>query len=179
MKLIPDFPADFPAALLVVQHMPGNFTAQFAEQLAAVAQMPVKHAASGEQLRAGHIYVCPGDCHLRVVQPGRIVLDDGPRIGGYRPCIDVTLESVAALAGNNAVAVILTGMGNDGARGALAVQENGGLVLAQDEATSVIFGMPSEAIRTGAVHQVLPLEQIASTISRRVAPAPVARTAVF
>ncbi len=170
MKLLPQFGAGFPGALLVVQHMPGSFTAQFAEQLASVSQIPVKQAESGEQLRAGHAYVCPGDCHLRVAPPGRIVLDDGPRIAGYRPNIDVTLESVAVLAGGNAVAAILTGMGNDGARGAQAVQEYGGLVLAQDEATSVIFGMPFEAIRTGAVHQVLPLELIAAAVTRRLTP---------
>ena len=98
--------------------MPGSFTAQFAEQLASVSQIPVKQAENGEPLRAGQAYVCPGDCHLRVAPPGRIVLDDGPRIAGYRPSIDVTLESVAVLAGANAVAAILTGMGNDGARGA-------------------------------------------------------------
>jgi two-component system chemotaxis response regulator CheB len=167
MKLLPQFPAGFPGALLVVQHMPGSFTAQFAEQLASVSQIPVKQAENGEELRAGHAYVCPGDCHLRVAPPGRIVLDDGPRIAGYRPNIDVTLESVAVLAGCNAVAAILTGMGNDGAHGAQAVQQYGGLVLAQDEATSVIFGMPFEAIRTGAVHQVLPLEQIAAAVTRR------------
>jgi two-component system chemotaxis response regulator CheB len=166
MKLVADFAPDFPGAVLVVQHMPGSFTPQFAEQLAAVSQLPVKHAENGETLRAGQVYVCPGDCHLRVAPPGRIVLDGGPRIAGYRPSIDVTLESVAALAGGNAVAAILTGMGNDGARGAMAIQESGGLVIAQDEATSVIFGMPAEAIKTGAVGHVLPLEQIAAAITR-------------
>jgi two-component system chemotaxis response regulator CheB len=168
MKLIPDFPPNFPAAILIVQHMPGGFTAQFAEQLMAVSQNPVKHAKHGDVLLAGQIYVCPGDQHLRVLPPGKIALDPGPRIGGYRPCIDVTLESVAGLVGANTVTVILTGMGNDGARGVMAVQENGGQVLAQDEATSVIFGMPSEAIKTGAVAQVLPLEQIAAVITRLV-----------
>jgi two-component system, chemotaxis family, protein-glutamate methylesterase/glutaminase len=167
MKLLPQFAANFPAALLVVQHMPGTFTAQFAEQLAAVSRLAVKHAAHGDVLRAGHVYVCPGDCHLRVAPPGRIVLDDGPRIAGYRPSIDVTLESVAALAGAKAVAAILTGMGNDGSRGVMAIQENGGLVIAQDEATSVIFGMPAEAIRSGAVGKVLPLDQIAAAITRQ------------
>jgi two-component system chemotaxis response regulator CheB len=168
MKLIPDFPPNFPAAILIVQHMPGGFTAQFAEQLKAVSPNPVKHAEHGDVLLAGHIYVCPGDQHLRVLPPGKIALDPGPRIGGYRPCIDVTLESVAGLVGSNTVSAILTGMGNDGARGVMAVQENGGQVLAQDEATSVIFGMPSEAIKTGAVAQVLPLEQIAAVITRLV-----------
>jgi two-component system chemotaxis response regulator CheB len=169
MKLMPEFPANFPGVVLIIQHMPGTFTAQFAEQLAAVSQLPVKQAESGDTLCAGQVYVCPGDCHLRIAPPGRIVLDNGPRIGGYRPSIDVTLESVAAQSGINAVAAILTGMGGDGARGAMAIQENGGFVIAQDEATSVIFGMPAEAIRMGAVGQVLPLEQIASVITRRVA----------
>lgn len=177
MKLVPEFQANFPAALLVVQHMPGSFTGQFAEQLASVSRIPVKQAQSGEPLRAGQAYVCPGDCHLRVAPPGRIILDDGPRIGGYRPSIDVTLESVAALAGSSVVATILTGMGNDGARGVLAVQENGGMVFAQDEATSVIFGMPSEAIRTGAVGEVLPLEQIAAAIFRAVSSPRASRAA--
>jgi two-component system chemotaxis response regulator CheB len=167
MKLVPEFAAGFPGALLVVQHMPGAFTSQFAEQLASVSQLRVKQAESGEVLCAGQVYVCPGNCHLRVAPPGRIVLDDGPRIGGYRPSIDVTLESVAAWGGANTVVAILTGMGNDGARGAMAIQENGGLVIAQDEATSVIFGMPAEAIKTGAVGQVLPLEQIAAAMMRR------------
>ncbi len=169
MKLVPQFPRDFPGAVLVVQHMPGAFTSQFAEQLASVSQLPVKQAENGETLRAGQVYVCPGDSHLRLVAPGRVVLDSGPRIAGYRPSIDVALESVAALTGRNATVAILTGMGNDGARGVMAIQESGGLVLAQDESTSVIFGMPAEAIKTGAVEQVLPLQQIAAAISRRVA----------
>ncbi len=169
MKLMPLFTEGFPGAVLVVQHMPGAFTPQFAEQLAAVSPMPVKQAENGEILRAGQVYVCPGDSHLRVVHPGRVELDGGERIAGYRPCIDVTLESVAALAGSNASVAILTGMGNDGARGVMAIQENGGLVVAQDESSSVIFGMPAEAIKTGAVEFVLPLEQIAGAISRRVA----------
>jgi two-component system chemotaxis response regulator CheB len=168
MKLIPDIPANFPAAVLVVQHMPGGFTEQFAEQLSAVSRNPVRHATNGDVLLAGCIYVCPGDCHLRIEPPGRIALDPGPRVAGYRPSIDVTLESVAALVGANAAVAILTGMGNDGARGVMAVQENGGLVIAQDEATSVIFGMPLEAIKTGAVSQVLPLDQIAAALTRQV-----------
>jgi two-component system chemotaxis response regulator CheB len=172
MTLLPQFAANFPGAVLVVQHMPGTFTAQFAEQLASVSQLPVKQAENGEFLRAGQVYVCPGDCHLRVLPPGRVALDNGPRIGGYRPSIDVTLESVAALAGPHASVAILTGMGNDGARGAMKIQESGGLVLAQDESTSVIFGMPAEAIKTGAVQHVLPLQQIAAAISRRVAGHP-------
>ena len=134
MKLMPHFAErTFPERCWWCSTCPEPLPPQFAEQLAAVSQIPVKQAENGEILRAGQVYVCPGDCHLRVVPPGRIVLDDGPRIAGYRPSIDVTLESVAALAGANAVVAILTGMGNDGARGVMAIQENGGLVMAQDE----------------------------------------------
>ena len=172
MKLIPQFPANFPGAMLIIQHMPGTFTQQFAQQLGTVSQLPVKQAVHNEMMCPGHIYVCPGDCHLRVAPPARIILDRGPRIAGYRPSIDVTLESVAVLSGPAAAVAILTGMGNDGSRGVLAVQESGGLVLAQDEATSVIFGMPQEAIKSGAVEQVLPLDQIAGAITRRLATFP-------
>ncbi len=179
MALLPQFAPGFPGAVLVVQHMPGSFTPQFAEQLASVSRLPVKQAENGEVLLAGHVYVCPGDSHLRVLPPGRVALDSGPRISGYRPSIDVTLESVAALAGPHAAVAILTGMGNDGSRGVLAIQQSGGLVLAQDEATSVIFGMPSEAIKTGAVQQVLPLQQIAAAISRRAAGLGASRAAAL
>jgi len=172
MKLVPQFPATFAGALLIIQHMPGAFTQQFAQQLSTVSRLPVKQAVHNEMMRAGHVYVCPGDCHLRVAPPARIILDHGPRIAGYRPSIDVTLESVAVLAGSAAAVAVLTGMGNDGSRGVLAVQENGGLVLAQDEASSVIFGMPQEAIKSGAVEQVLPLDQIAGAISRRLSVFP-------
>ena len=167
-----EFAAGFPGAVLVVQHMPGTFTPQFAEQLAAVSQLPVKQAENGEILRAGQVYVCPG----RQPSAGSSSRTHRARWRpAYRrlpPSIDVTLESVAALAGANATVAILTGMGSDGARGALAIQGNGGLVLAQDESTSVIFGMPAEAIKTGAVEHVLPLQQIAAAITRRVAGNP-------
>lgn len=168
MKLIPEFPADFPGAVIVVQHMPGNFTAQFSKQLAEVSAMKVKEAEAGEIVVPGQVYVCPGSNHLRVSATGRIVLDDGPRIGGYRPCADLTIESVVAYCSANAVAVILTGMGNDGSKGVQAVRTAGGHVIAQDESTAVIFGMPQEAIKTGAVDQVLPIDAISSAIEKRV-----------
>jgi two-component system chemotaxis response regulator CheB len=168
MKLIPEFPADFPGAIIVVQHMPGNFTAQFSKQLGEVSAMKVKEAEAGEIVVPGQVYVCPGANHLRVSATGRIVLDDGPRIAGYRPCADLTLESVVAYCNANAVAVILTGMGNDGSKGVQAVRAAGGHVIAQDESTAVIFGMPQEAIKTGAVDQVLPIDGIYSAVEKRV-----------
>jgi two-component system chemotaxis response regulator CheB len=160
MRLAAAFPADFPAAIVLVQHMPANFTSQYAIQLADVTEIEVKEAEANEPLCQSILYVCPGSHHLRISSSGRIVLEDGPRISGYRPCADVTMETAAKWAGAMTVGIVLTGMGNDASRGVQAVRAAGGIVIAQDEATSVIFGMPAEAIKTGAVNQVLPLDQI-------------------
>ena len=168
MKFLPPFPREFPAAVIIVQHMPGTFTSQFSQQLSESCVVRVKEAEAGEILAPATVYICPGSHHLRVSPTGRVTLDDGPRILGYRPCADVTLETAADYAGPLSIGVILTGMGNDGARGAQAVKDAGGLVLAQDEATSVIFGMNAEAIRAGAVNHVLPLEKIFSAIEKRI-----------
>src|SRR5947209_1505870 len=168
MKFIPYYPKDFPGAVDLVQHMPGSFTAQFSQQLAEVSQMKVKEAESGEIIVAGQLYICPGSHHMRVSPTGRVSLDDGPRIGGYRPCADLTLESAAEYAGPMAIGVILTGMGNDGSKGVQTIRNVGGHVIAQAESSAVIFGMPQEAIKTGAVDQVLPMEVIYNAIEKRV-----------
>src|SRR5690349_3360467 len=168
MKFIPSFPKDFPGAVILVQHMPGNFTSQFSAQLAEASQIKVKEAEAGEIIVPGQLYVCPGSHHLRVSPTGRISLDDGPRVSGYRPCADLTFESAAEYAGPMTIGVILTGMGNDGAKGAQTIRSVGGHVIAQDESTAVIFGMPQEAIKTGAVDQVLPMEAIYHGIEKRV-----------
>jgi two-component system, chemotaxis family, protein-glutamate methylesterase/glutaminase len=168
MKFLPFFPKDFPGAVILVQHMPGNFTSQFSTQLAEVSQIRVKEAEAGEIIVPGQLYVCPGSHHLRVSPTGRISLDDGPRVSGYRPCADLTFESAAEYAGPMTIGVILTGMGNDGAKGAQTIRSAGGHVIAQDESTAVIFGMPQEAIKTGAVDQVLPMEAIYHGIEKRV-----------
>lgn len=167
MQLIPAIPRDFPGTIVLVQHMPGTFTSQFSKQLGEVAGLKVKEAEHGDELRAGMIYVCPGSHHLRVTGSGRIELNEGERINGYRPCADVALETAAAFAGPMCVGVILTGMGADGSKGVQAVKSGGGHVIAQDEATSVIFGMPAEAIKTGAVDQILGVESIASALEKR------------
>ena len=168
MKLVPSFPADFPGAVILVQHMPGNFTSQFSQQLAEVSQIKVKEAEAGEIVVPGQLYVCPGSHHLRLSATGRIVLEDGPRISGYRPCADLTFESVVAYCGAHTVGVVLTGMGNDGSKGVQTVKAAGGHVIAQDESTAVIFGMPQEAIKTGAVDQVLPIDTVYEAIEKRV-----------
>jgi len=168
MKLIPAFPKDFPGAVLLVQHMPASFTSQFSQQLQEIAAIRVKEADPGEIIAPGTIYLCPGSSHMKVSQTGRLTLDEGARINGYRPCADVTLETAADFAGNLGIGVILTGMGNDGCQGVQKVKAAGGHVIAQDEATSVIFGMNAEAIKTGAVDQILPIESIYAAIEKRV-----------
>jgi len=168
MKLVPQFPKDFPGAVLLVQHMPGTFTGQFSQQLAEVAAIKVKEAEPGEIIAPGTMYVCPGSHHLKVSQTGRLTLDEGARINGYRPCADLTLETAAEFAGNMCIGIVLTGMGNDGCKGVQAVKASGGHVIAQDEASSVIFGMNAEAIKTGAVDQIVPLDQVYKNIEKRV-----------
>ena len=169
MRLAPGFTRDFPAAVFLVQHMPAAFTTQYAAQLAEFTSIRVKEAENNEMVLPGTLYICPGGQHLRVTSAGRIQLDStSGRINGYLPNIDMTMESVAAYAGPMSVAAILTGMGNDGANGAKAIKSAGGLVLAQDEATSVIFGMPAEAIKVNAVDQVLGIDDIYAAIEKRV-----------
>jgi two-component system chemotaxis response regulator CheB len=168
MKLVPQFPKDFPGAVLLVQHMPASFTAQFSQQLAEIASIRVKEAEAGEIVGPGNLYLCPGSSHLRLSHTGRILLDQGERINGYRPCADVTLETVAEFSGASTIAVVLTGMGNDGTKGVQVVKANGGHVIAQDESTSVIFGMNAEAIKTGAVDQIHPIDSIYQAVEKRV-----------
>jgi two-component system chemotaxis response regulator CheB len=169
MRLAPGFTRDFPAAVFLVQHMPASFTTQYASQLAEFTSIRVKEAENNESVQAGTLYICPGAQHLRVTPSGRIQLDaTSGRINGYLPNIDVTMETVAAYAGAMSIGVVLTGMGNDGAIGAKAIKSAGGLVLAQDEATSVIFGMPAEAIKVAAVDQILAIDDIYAAIEKRV-----------
>ena len=169
MRIAPGFTADFPAAVILVQHMPAAFTTQYAAQLAEFTGIRVKEAEANESLQPGTFYICPGGQHLRVTPTGRIQLDGTTgRINGYLPNIDVTMESVAVFAGPLSIAGVLTGMGNDGANGAKAIKAAGGLVLAQDEATCVIFGMPAEAIKANAVDQVLGIDDIYAAIEKRV-----------
>jgi two-component system, chemotaxis family, protein-glutamate methylesterase/glutaminase len=169
MRMAPGFTRDFPAAVLLVQHMPASFTSQYAIQLTEFTGIRVKEAEANEPIAPGTLYVCPGGQHLRVTPTGRMELDAASgRIEGYLPNIDVTMESVASYAGAMSIGVVLTGMGSDGARGARAIKQAGGLVLAQDEATSVIFGMNAEAIKAGVVDHTLSIDDIYAAIEKRV-----------
>ncbi len=160
--VIRDFPANAPATL-IVQHMPPDFTKSFAESLNRVCAMDVKEAANGDRLSPGRAFVAPGGFHMVLQRFGtnyQLKLIEGPRVHYQRPAVDVTFKSVAQVAGQLAVGAVLTGMGADGAEGLLAMRRQGSHTIAQDEATSVVFGMPKEAIRMGAAERVLPLHEI-------------------
>jgi two-component system chemotaxis response regulator CheB len=169
-RIVQGLPADLPAAVFLVLHMPVTFTIQFGAQLSEIAALPVKTASANEMTQPGTIYLCPGSHDLSISSTGKILLDAGPRSEGYRyrPSADLALETAAEYARSLAMGVVLTGMGNDGMAGAKAVKASGGYILAQDEATSTIFGMPAEAIKAGAVDEVLPLGEIAAAIEKRV-----------
>jgi len=168
MRVVSGLPKNLPAAVLLVLHMPAAFTQPFTAQLAEVSKLPVKEAEQNEAMQPGTIYLCPGSHHVRLSFTGKLNLDPGDRIDGYRPCADVAVESVAAHTRSATVAVVLTGMGNDAAKGVKFAKAAGGYVIAQDEATSMIFGMPAEAIKTGAVDEILPLDEISAAIEKRV-----------
>jgi two-component system, chemotaxis family, protein-glutamate methylesterase/glutaminase len=169
MRLAPGFTKEFPAAVILVQHMPAAFTTQFAAQLAEFTEIRVKEAEAGDTVQPGNLYICPGSQHLHVNPLGKIQLDSATgRIAGYLPNIDVTMESVAAYGGALSIGVVLTGMGCDSAQGAKAIKNAGGYVIAQDEATSVIFGMPAEVIKLQVVDLVLGIDDIYAALEKRV-----------
>ncbi|PLR31810.1 chemotaxis response regulator protein-glutamate methylesterase [Chimaeribacter californicus] len=150
-------------ALMITQHMPPGFTRSFAERLNKLCQITVKEAEDGERVLPGHAYIAPGDRHMELARSGanyQIKITDGPAVNRHRPSVDVLFRSVAQYAGRNAVGVILTGMGNDGAAGMLEMHRAGAYTLAQNEASCVVFGMPREAIASGGVSEVVDLSQI-------------------
>ncbi|MEW6167671.1 MAG: chemotaxis response regulator protein-glutamate methylesterase [Pseudomonadota bacterium] len=159
-------PADAPA-IVISQHIPAMFSAPFAARLDRSSAMSVCEAQDGQQIVPGHAYVAPGDRHLLVARSGaRYIcrLSDGPPENRHRPSVDVMFRSLAENAGANAAAALLTGMGEDGARGLLALRGQGARTCVQDEATSVVWGMPGTAVRLGAAEQMLPLERIAGQL---------------
>jgi len=162
-------PSHLPAAVLVVQHMPPGFTRSFAERLNRRSPLEVKEAEEGDVILPGRAYVAPGDYHMVVEKRGNqevIHLDKSPPVKGLRPSADVTMRSVAEVFGAGSIGVILTGMGSDGADGLKAIKERGGITIAQDRSTSIIYGMPRAAVRSGCVDKVLPLGEIPKEIVR-------------
>jgi two-component system chemotaxis response regulator CheB len=165
------FPADCPGTLITL-HMPAEFTRRYAERLDGLCRATVKEAEHGEQILSGHAYVAPGGRHLALRRSGRSYLvcitDDEP-VNRHRPSVDVLFASAAREAGADAVGVLLTGMGKDGANGLLAMRQAGAWTIAQDESTSVVFGMPREAIAIGAAQEVLPVQAIGGAVFERIA----------
>ncbi len=156
---------------VVVQHMPANFTTAFANRLDGLCQTRVKEAADGDTVIPGTVLIAPGNFHMLLKRSGAryyVEVKDGPRVHHQRPAVDVLFKSTAKFAGANAVGVILTGMGADGAEGLLEMKRAGAATIAQDEKTCVVFGMPKEAIRLGGVDTVAPLEQISQEILKMV-----------
>ncbi len=159
-------PSDCPG-ILITQHMPEGFTRSFAKRLDSLCKISVNEAVGGERILPGHAYIAPGHSHLLLARSGAnyvTLLDDGEPVNRHRPSVEVLFRSAAVCAGKNAVGVILTGMGKDGAVGMLEMKNAGSYNFAQDEATCVVFGMPREAIAIGATHEVGPLNELPSRV---------------
>jgi len=163
-----DMPLDSPG-IVIVQHMPENFTRSFAARLDTLCRISVKEAENNDTIIPGRALIAPGNRHMLLKRSGAryfVEIKDGPLVSRHRPSVDVLFRSAARYAGKNAVGVIMTGMGDDGAKGLLEMKEAGAFTIAQDEATCVVFGMPKEAIKLGAVDKILPLEDITPAVIR-------------
>jgi two-component system chemotaxis response regulator CheB len=170
-ELLSPLPADFPG-IVIVQHMPETFTRQFAERLDSLCKIRVKEAQDGDRILPGHALLSPGGHHMAVVRRGMeygVHVYRGELVNRHMPSVDVLFSSCARSLGRNVIGVMLTGMGADGSRGMLEMKQADAYNIAQDESTSVVFGMPREAIRIGAVDQVLPLNQIPNSLLQRLA----------
>ena len=168
-EILPDFPAGFRLPILLVQHMPALFTRLLAERLHAVCRIPVEEAQDGEPVKPGKILVAPGNFHLKVTEDGlgvRVQLDQSPPQNSCRPAVDALFTSIGEVYHGAALAAVLTGMGQDGLRGAEILRAQGATVLAQDEASSVVWGMPGAVVNAGLADRVLPLGQIVPEILR-------------
>jgi len=165
--LLAQLPVDFPGTILVVQHMPENFTEMFARRLDEVSAIRVKEAQSGDILQAGRALICPGNRHLKVKKMPLgdvVVLTDEEKVNGHRPSVDVLFRSVAEEFGSKAVGVLMTGMGDDGAEGLGVIKNSGGITIAQSEDSCVVYGMPKAAIERGYATRVVALDAMVSTL---------------
>jgi len=169
-EVLAQMPADSPG-IVISQHIPEAFSLPFSKRMNLVSAMTVYQAEDGQQILPGHIYIAPGDSHLLIERSGaRYIcrLNNGPPVNRHRPSVDVMFRSIAQNVGSNAVGVILTGMGADGAAGLNEMHQSGATTLAQDEKTSVVWGMPGEAVKLGGVDHILPLKSIAGSIMDKI-----------
>ena len=170
--LLSQLPGDFPGSIVVVQHMPEGFTDMFARRLDECCAIDVKEAQSGDMIVAGRALICPGNRHVRVRRMSlgnMVVLSDEERVNGHRPSVDVLFQSAAAEFGSQAIGLIMTGMGEDGAEGLGVMKRAGAMTIAQDEASCVVFGMPKAAIERGYTQRVVSLELLANTLQAQCA----------
>ncbi len=167
-EIIPALPANLPSPVLIVQHMPAGFTRSLADRLNAISALRVKEAESGDALSVGQVLIAPGGYHMVLDENDRITLNQKPTVHGVRPAVDVTLNSLVQRLGKNIIAVILTGMGSDGALGASLLRSTGGYVIAEHESTCVVWGMPRSVVEAGAASAVLPRQKIARAIESQI-----------
>lgn len=170
-QVIPRLPVDFPVPVVIVQHMPPLFTHLLAERLNAQSCLPVREAQNGKTLTAGEVWIAPGDFHMALSRKGTdvvLALNQEPAENSCRPAVDVLFRSVARVYGRNALAVIMTGMGSDGSRGAAQIRDAGGEIFVQDEASSVVWGMPGAVVNAGLADKICPLLDISQEVVRRV-----------
>ncbi|GAB0114761.1 chemotaxis-specific protein-glutamate methyltransferase CheB [Acidisoma sp. C75] len=170
-RLLADLPADFPLPLLVVQHMGAAFMPGFATWLDGIVPMRVRLAEAGQSPMPGHVYIAPGDAHLTLGPDGALRLGREPPVHSQRPSGSVLFNSLAQVCGPRALGILLTGMGEDGADGLLAMRRAGALTITEDETTAVVYGMPASAMRIGAASLALPLDRIADALRRAAAGA--------
>jgi len=171
INIFKKFPEKFPSPVLVVQHMPEGFTAAFSKRLNDSSNLEVKEAEDGDDVLPGHGYVAPGHSHMNIVRKGdryKIRVFKSDKVSGHMPSIDVLFDSVAELAGDRSVAVIMTGMGKDGSEGLLKIREKGGYTIAQNEETSVVYGMNRVAVEIGAVNEIVTLSDITAKIVKHI-----------
>lgn len=164
-EVVPRLPADMPAGVVVVQHMPAGFTGALARRLDQLSPLHVKEAADGDVVAAGQVLVAPGDYHTVIGRDRRVRLNQGPQVHGVRPSVDVTLDSVLEVYGSRATVAILTGMGRDGAEGCARIEAAGGRIILQDEATCVVYGMPRVAREKTRKAQQLPIDRVAEAVA--------------
>ena len=170
-EVLPRIPANFPVPIVIVQHMPPVFTKCLGERLSSESAIPVQEAQPGQILSPGQAWIAPGDFHMTVHRKGtdvELLMNQDPQEHSCRPAVDVLFRSVAEVYGSRVLAVILTGMGEDGRRGCELIRSKGGRVFAQDEATSVVWGMPGAVVKAGLAEKILPLSCVVSEIDRAV-----------